>query len=354
VVIEKVDVRDVPVEIRAPVDLRPIAQADVTSKTVGYLDLVLVDRGDRVKKGQLLATVRPSDLPDQLAAVRGSLAQAQAQRDLAKANVERARSLAPQGLISQQELAQNEAAYASAKALENASRAQIAAAGTRLGETRIESPLDGFVLTRRLDPGSLVGTPAAGSIITVARTDILRVFLAVNERDAARISLDREVMIEVDAVPGKRFPGRVARLAPAFDPITRTLDAEIHLKNEGGELRPGMYGHGAILVDTHRARPVIPVGALQISDRKRFVFVLEGDRVRRRPVETGVDEGTWLEITSGLNGGEEVVTAGIDALSDGSQVRIAKPASSGAAAASNAPSAPAVSASSAPAPSGGR
>ncbi|MFO0659471.1 MAG: efflux RND transporter periplasmic adaptor subunit [Polyangiaceae bacterium] len=328
VVAAKVEVRDVPVTIRAPVDLRPITQADVTSKTVGYLDAVLVDRGDKVKKGQLLATVRPSDLPDQLAVARGALAQAQAQVELTKANVDRARTLAPQGLISQQELAQHEAAYASAKAIEQANRAQISAAGARLGETRIESPLDGYVLSRRLDPGALVGTPAAGSIITVARTDTLRVFLAVNERDAAKIALDREVQIEVDALPGKRFAGRVARLAPAFDSVTRTLEAEIHLKNDQGELRPGMYGHGAIVVDVHKARPIIPNGALQISDRKRFVFVLEGDRVRRRPVETGVDEGDWLEIVSGLDGGEDLVVSGIDALSDGAQARVAKPAAS--------------------------
>src|SRR4051812_37179073 len=85
---EKVQVRDVPVEVRAPVDLRPIAQAEVGSKTLGYLDAVLVDRGDKVKKGQLLALVRPSDLPDQLATVKGSLGQARASVSLARANLE--------------------------------------------------------------------------------------------------------------------------------------------------------------------------------------------------------------------------------------------------------------------------
>src|SRR5215510_10454046 len=82
--VAKVEARDVAVEVRAPVDLRPLAQADVGSKTLGYLDAVLVDRGDRVKRGQVLALVRPSDLPDQLAAARGQLAQAQSQSALAR------------------------------------------------------------------------------------------------------------------------------------------------------------------------------------------------------------------------------------------------------------------------------
>src|SRR5438128_1992508 len=75
VVVQKVEMRDVPVEVHAPVDLRPLEQADVGSKVLGYIDAVFVDRGDKVKKGQLVALVRPSDLPDQLAAARGTLAQ---------------------------------------------------------------------------------------------------------------------------------------------------------------------------------------------------------------------------------------------------------------------------------------
>src|SRR5574337_210733 len=109
VTVAPVEVRDVPVEIRAPVDLRPLQQADVGSKILGYVDAVLVDRGDLVKRGQLLALVRPSDLPDQLEAARSSY-------ELAKANRERAEKLAPTGVVSQQELQAATAAFATASA----------------------------------------------------------------------------------------------------------------------------------------------------------------------------------------------------------------------------------------------
>lgn len=319
----KVETRDVPVEIHAPVDLRPLVQADVGAKALGYLDAVLVDRGDKVKKGQLLAIIRPSDLPDQLSAARGTLAQAQASLALAKTNFERAQLLAPKGVVSQSELQQATAALASAQAQEEAARGNLGALATRLGETRIESPLDGFVLQRRLDPGALVGPTGGVPILTVARLDTLRVFVAVNEQQAQGVTVGKEAHVEVDALPGHSFQGRVARMAPAFDLATRTLDAEVHLDNREGLLRPGMYGRGSIRVDLHPNALVVPVTAVLTSNDKRYVFLVEGDKVRRREVQIGVDGGDWLEVTGGLKVTDEVVTAGAEGLSDGATVRVA-------------------------------
>lgn len=322
VVVAKVEARDVPVEIHAPVELRPLAQADVGSKTLGVLDAVLVERGDRVKRGQLLALVRPSDLPDQLVAARGALAQAQATMALGRKNFERASQLAPSGVVSQQELQIAQAALASAEAQEAAAKAQVGALAVRLGETRIEAPLDGVVTVRRLDPGALVGPTAGNStILIVARVDILRVFVTVTEREVQLVKVGLEAHVEVDALPGKSVKGTVARLSPTLDPATRTLDAEVQLDNAAGELRPGMFGRGSIVVANHAAAPVVPASAVQISGGKRWAFVLRGDKVERREVTVGVDEGNWLEVTKGLVAGEEIVTTGIDAVSDGTQVR---------------------------------
>jgi membrane fusion protein (multidrug efflux system) len=283
VAVAKVEVRDVPVEVRAPVDLRPLVQADV------------------------LALVRPSDLPDQLEAARVAF-------ELAKANKDRAEKLAPTGVVSEQELQGAQTQY-------QATSAQLAALGVRLGETRITSPLDGVVSQRRLDPGVLVGPNAGtGPILQVQRVDVLRVFVPVNERDAAGVRLGLTAHLEFDALSGKRFTGTVVRVSPGFDPVARTLDAEVHLKNPG-DLRPGMYGRGAIVTEVHKDALVVTVAAVQISDQRTFVYVVQGDKVRRVEVKTGVDGGEWLEILSGLSGSDEVVTAGTDVLSDGSAIR---------------------------------
>ncbi len=328
VIVSASERRDVPVEVHAPVDLRPLEQSDVGSKVLGYVDAVLVDRGDRVRRGQVLALVRPSDLPDQLAAARGTLAQAQSSLALARVNRDRAKLLAPTGVMSQQELQQAEAAVTSAEASSEATQAQLGSIGVRLGETRIESPLDGVVAVRRLDPGALVGPPGGGAILTIVRIDRLRVFVTANERDAMRVQLGQDAHVELDGLPGQSFSGKVVRIAPTFDPGTRTLEAEVQLDNPGGRLRPGMYGYGSIQIDMHASATVVPSSAVQFSGEKKYVFVLDHEHdnnvVLRTPIETGVDAGPWIEVTAGLRPGQDVVTAGADGLADHAKVRVTR------------------------------
>jgi RND family efflux transporter MFP subunit len=326
VVVTKVVARDVPVEVQAPVDLRPLEQADVGSKVLGYVDAVFVERGDRVKRGQIVALVRPSDLPDQLAAARSSIGQIKAQAALARTNYERASKLAPSGVVSQQELQSASAALASAESSEASAQAQISGLAIRLGETRITSPITGYVSARRLDPGALVGPPGGGAIVTVVRMDRLRVFLSLNEIDAMGISVGMDAHVELDSLPGRSFWGKVVRMAPSFDPLTRTLEAEVQLANDGGELRPGMYGRGSIRREVHANTPVVSVNAVQISSNQKYVFVLHDTKVERRTITTGaeIDDGGFLEVRSGLVPGEEVVIAGADGLADGTAVRVTR------------------------------
>jgi RND family efflux transporter MFP subunit len=326
VAVAKVAKRDVPVEVHATVDLRPLAQADVGSKVLGYLDAVLVDRGDKVKKGQTVALVRPSDLPDQLSAARSVHEQTQASLDLARANYDRTKQLAPSGVVSQQALQQAAATLAAAEASAAAAKAQMGALGVRLGETRIEAPLDGVVSLRRLDPGTLVGPGGAGAIMTIVKADVLRVFIAVNEHDAAGVSVGQEARVELDALPGKSFRGKVVRMAPSFEPTTRTLEAEVHLPNDAGELRPGMYGRGAIVLATHADAAVVPASAVIVSNGQAYLFFVAGEKAERRKVQIGVDGGDWLEILSGVKAGDEIVVAGADGLSDGTTIRASRSA----------------------------
>lgn len=319
----RVEARDVPVTVNAPVDLRPLAVFDLGAKALGYLDSVLVERGDRVKRGQVLATVRPSDLPDQLDAERAGLGTVQASLALARTNFERAKALAPKGLVSQQELQQAASALAAAEAAEAASKARIEVLAVRLGEMRILSPVDGIVLSRRLDPGALVGPGGGGAILTVGQTQVLRVFVSVNERESAGVKVGQLTQVQLDAFPGRTFEGKVVRLSPAFDPTTRTLEAEVQLPNPDGELRIGMYGRAAIVLEVHPGAAVVPASAVVVNSLGRYAFVVEGDSVRRRTLELGVDGGDWMEVVQGLRPGEVLVTAGADALADGAKIRVA-------------------------------
>jgi RND family efflux transporter MFP subunit len=121
-------------------------------------------------------------------------------------------------------------------------------------------------------------------------------------------------------MPGKPYQGKVVRIAPGFDPVARTLDAEVHVQNPG-ELRSGMYGRCSIVTGIHPGALVVPALSVQITDERRYLFVLRGDKVARVAVQVGVDGGDWLEIARGLSPGDEIVTAGADLLSDGAVVK---------------------------------
>lgn len=317
-------IRDVPIEVEAPVDLRPLEQVEVGSKVLGYLDAVLVDRGDRVRKGQPIALVRPSDLPDQLAAARSSYAQVQTASILAKTNYERAVKLMPAGVISQQELEQGKTAVAASEAAEAGSKAQLEALAVRLGETRITSPIDGLVAMRKLDPGSLVGPNAASSIATIMRIDRLRAYVTVVERHAAAIVVGMPARVTLDAAKGEQFLGAVVRVSPAVDPNTRTLEAEVQIENREGRLRPGMYGRGYIELNKHLGATVVPINAVAFGGTKPRVFVAVGDKVSLRMVTVGaeLEGGAFIEILEGIKPNELVVVAGADGLFDGAKVRI--------------------------------
>lgn len=339
VIVQAPTVRDVAIEAKAPIDLRPLQVVDIGSKQLGYLSSVLVERGDRVRRGQLVALVRPSDLPDQLRSAQSALAQAQAALSQARSNRARLGELAPSGVVSMQEVEQSRTAQSQAEAQEATAQAQLAAIATRLGETRIDSPIDGVVMSRRLDPGALVGPSTAG-IVTVARIDLLKVIMPVRERDAQNLQLGQTAQVMLDARPDESHPAQIVRIAPGFDPVTRTLDVELHLQNARGTLRPGMYGRAALRTDLHPRAVVVPEGAVlggQSSAQReakgeevkgdgdgsgRFVYVVDGqNRVRKRQVTVGYDGGNWLEVKKGLDGSELIIVAGAEVVADGMEVR---------------------------------
>jgi len=285
--VTKVAARDVSVEAHAPVELRPLAQADIGSKTLGYLDAVLVDRGDRVKRGQVVALVRPSDLPDQLDAARGTLAQTEAYWSLARTNAERSQKLAPSGIISQQELQASAAALASATAAQAAAQAQAAAIAVSLGETRIQSPLDGVVAVRRLESRRSGRAPGGRrdhdrrSHRHAARVHHRHGARRARDHRGARCSRGARRISRTDV-----HRGRSRALPPTLDPTTRTLDAEVQIPNPDGSLRPGMFGPRIHRDGRAPSRRHRPGDAMQLSDNKAFVYVLAGEKVQRRAVQT--------------------------------------------------------------------
>jgi RND family efflux transporter MFP subunit len=310
------------------------ATVEVVPKASGRLQTVNVRIGDQVRRGQLIALVEDQEIRQQVKqaeasfeVARATIRQREADLQFAETNLDRSRNLYGRQLLPRQTLDDAEARHQAAAAQLDLARAQFDQASARLEElrinlsnTRIVSPVDGFVGKRNLDPGGYASanTPIASLV------DIRYVRMVVNlvERDIRRIEPGIPANVEVDAYPGETFRGRVARVAPVLNPQTRTAEMEIEVPNPDFRLKPGMYARVGLTVDQRTDALVVPRNALVDIDGRRGVFTLqEGSRqVEFQPVEVGLQNQEQAEVRSGLNLGQEVVTTGAAALRTGDTV----------------------------------
>jgi RND family efflux transporter MFP subunit len=190
-----------------------------------------------------------------------------------------------------------------------------------LSNTVVAAPVDGFVSRRNLDPGGFAGANTV--ILSVVEIATVRLVANLVERDFKRVQAGVEAMVTVDAFPGEQFRGVVSRVAPVFDPATRTATMEIEVPNPGFRLKPGMYARVRLTVERHPNALTVPRNALVDYEGRRGVFVLDQDVARFRPVTTGLQDADRTEIVDGLTDGDRVITTGALALRDGDRVLLA-------------------------------
>lgn len=320
------------------------ATVEVVPKVSGRLHSIAVRLGDPVRRGQIIAKVEDREIQEQVrqaeasfAVSRATIRQREADLNFAQTNLERARNLYSRQLLPRQSLDDAEAQHQAAAAQLDLARAQFQQAQARLEElritlsnTNIPSPVDGFVAKRNLDPGAFASqnTPIAAVV------DIRTVRLVANlvERDVKRVQVGTPAAVEVDAFPGETFHGRISRIAPVFDPATRTAEMEIEVPNPEARLKPGMYARVMLTVGTRQNALVVPRNAVVDVEGKRGVFVPQENRAQFRAVQTGLQDETRVEITNGLAEGARVITTGALALRDGDPIQLAgqRPAGQGA------------------------
>lgn len=311
------------------------ATVDVVPRIAGRIESLTARLGDQVTKGQEIARIEDREIRQQISQAEAGLAVnvanvTQRQNDVRvrEITLNRQRDLASQGLTSQQNLEDAEALYNAAmsqvlvaESQKVQTQARIEELNITLSNTRVVSPVDGFVSRRALDTGAFAG--ANTLILSVVDIGTVRLVASLVERDFKRVMPGVEALVEVDAFPGEQFRGTVSRVAPVFDPATRTAAMEIEVPNPGYRLKPGMYARVRLTVDRRPAALTVPRNALVDVEGRRGVFILEDDTARFRAVTSGLQDPDRVEVVDGLAESDRIVTTGALALRDGDRVLLA-------------------------------
>ncbi len=285
--------------------LEPRAESQVVAKTSGVALQVLVEEGQKVHAGQPLVRLDPDR-------ARLTLAQTEAEMRKLENNYQRATRLVDKQLVSAAEVDQLKFD------VENA-RAQYRMAALELSYTTVVAPISGVIASRSIKDGNFVqiNTP----IFRIVDDSKLEATLNVPERELATLKAGQPVTLLADALPGKRFIGKVDRVAPVVDSGSGTFRVICAFADEAEALQPGMFGRIRIDYDQRADALVVPRLAL-LEDGDPAVFRVREGKVARVPVKLGYAEGQWVEVREGLKEGDQVVTAGKVALRDGTEVQV--------------------------------
>lgn len=189
---------------------------------------------------------------------------------------------------------------------------------------QITAPFDGIITERRIDPGHLVQPSRSAAdtpLFVLVQADTVRLFVDIPEADAGLVENGRSAKITISAQGNVAFDGTVARTSWALQSGTRALRCEIDVPNPDGYLRPGMYAQVELTVAERVDVLAVPKTAVVAKDGQSFCVTVQPDgTILRKPLQTGIRSATDVEVTSGLDGSEEILTANAAAFSDGQQV----------------------------------
>lgn len=281
-------------------------QVDILAKVSGQVIRLLAEEGIRVKEGDLLAKLDEAELKIEFMKTKGTM-------ETDKVMLERAQNMLEKNLISEENYETARLQYESSKAAHEAARIQ-------LGYTNIRSPFDGVVTVRNIELGQHVNVNQ--SLFVVADFDPLRAKIYVPEKDVGRIYEGQEAKITVEAEPGLEFKGVVQMISPVVDPASGTSKVTIDIEDDKGKLKPGMFASVFITTETHKNALIIPKKALILESDLDQVYIYQDGKAHKVNLRIGIASGDNLEVISGLQEGDLVVTAGQDGLREGLPIRI--------------------------------
>jgi membrane fusion protein (multidrug efflux system) len=329
------------VVLEMPGQLDPYESVAVYPKVTGFVKSIRVDRGSRVRNGELMAELEAPELISQRAESQSKLQAAQAQLSVARAKADAdastfdrltAASATPgvvagnDLVVAQKAVEADRSQIAAAEQTAEAARQAVRSVTQMEGYLRVTAPFDGVVTERNVHPGTLVG-PNSGAAATtpmvrVVHIDRLRLTVPVPEAYTAGIVPGGDISFTVSAYPGETVSGTVARIAQAVDVKTRTMAVEVDVSNKDGRLAPGTFCQ--VQWPVHRPTPslFVPSASVGSTTDRTFVIRVRNGRTEWLDVRTGLTSGPLTEVFGDLQPGDQVAVRGTDEIKPGTAVRV--------------------------------
>jgi RND family efflux transporter MFP subunit len=322
-----------------PADIESFQQTLVYSRTSGYLKKLLVDIGDRVQAGQLIAEIDTPEIDAQLNQARAALQQAEANVEKAQIDLELGRTTFDRyqetlksGGVAQQQFDEKHTQWRQAGASLSVARANLGAAQAEVkrlevlqGFEKVIAPFSGVISTRNYDIGALLASSVLGSgkeLFQIDQTDPLRVFVSVPQAYATTVQTGQKAELLVRNYPGRSFEGAVMRSAGSIDPTTRTLRVQINVSNRENLLFAGMYGQIRFHIMQKQPPLLVPTNALVYNADGLSLAVVKAERVHFQKIAAGRDFGTEIEVLDGLTDNDLVIANPGEQITEGSEVEV--------------------------------
>jgi RND family efflux transporter MFP subunit len=287
--------------------LNPSRIVEVRAQVPGLVSRLAVDRGVTVRSGQLVAVIEAEGIRSAAAGAQAQVSAAQANVAVARQRLESAKKLFERGAISEIDMKTAQAGYEAAEGQLAAARAQASAAGESARRASVTSPIAGEVSSRVVSQGEAVspGDP----LVTVVNSSELELAGQIPVQQAANVRPGQKVEFTLDAYPGQKFEGRVARVEPTADPATRQVGVYLRLPNTGRRIVGGLFATGRVVTGEADSVLSVPAAAVRTEGKSTFVYVIEQNRLVRRDVVSGLLDPVSgrVEIVSGVRLGERVL-----------------------------------------------
>lgn len=313
--------------VRGTIAALPNEDVKVSALVAGRVNSVTVAEGDTVRAGQVIAELDRRPLDDQRRQSVAALEQAKAQRENARLNLQRNQQLFDRGIAAGKEVEDAKTQLATAEAAVEQATAALNTADRQIERALIRSPISGQVVKHMVSVGEQVDGTAAQPICEIANLDRVELAANVPARYLSRVKVGQLATVSSDAYADHPFRGTVLAIAPAVDTATNAALVRIRITNANRLLKVGMFAEARVQLAEHGNALAVPSSALVRDDRGAAVYVVIGETAQRTPVTVGIEKPDAVEILSGVEDGQTVLTSSVHGL--GEKAKLARPDKSG-------------------------